>query len=1152
MSQKSHKYISQAYQLLTILAVGGIVYFASTVFVQVSNRTNLSGQLIICGNGTVDFGEICDDGNTNDGDGCNSSCEEEFDYDCSGAPSVCTSICGSGNRAGNEACDDGNTANGDGCSNTCTIEDDYTCAGNAPDVCFRCGNGIKENSEACDDGNSNSGDGCSNTCTVENAYSCTGQPSVCTSTCGNGTINSGEACDDANTVSGDGCSAACVQESGYVCSGSPSTCVNQCGNGQINFGEECDNGPSNSNSAPNACRTNCKNPVCGDGGVDTGEQCDDGNLVSDDGCSSTCTSESAVCGNGFVDPNEECDSGIFNSDTEIDACRTDCRAARCGDTVIDTGEGCDDGNNSNTDACLNSCTRPTCGDGYVYSGVETCEPPNTPNLCSSVCGPWLTGGGGGGNNSSTTSGNSSSSQSKVYTEDKETPRFGCGNSIFEPDLGEECDDGRNNGGTNCSTTCTVLNCGDGIVSPLIGEECEPAPFADRDGGIYYQIPACGRFCVPPGETGFGAAEYCKYREILACENEVEQEVLTDYCGNGITEVGEQCDSGGVCQGGTYDQTLWLDAAGATACAEGGGMPSGVSGDGCSSTCEQEICGDGIVQPRGKDGINNTPDDEMCDNGKVCQTTGEDCLSDNDCSGSQVCVYNIFVEEACNARCKLDECQYSYELELPALNPDLQQLRLTVTNAAGISAIDTAFFSIGDAVTVNTEAETTNFTASLLAQFVSKPALTTELTTDLSHYLTGRDTKAILTCNVLDADGNRICNLPASAFKLELNGKPVPEVEFKEVQSGFCGDGVRQKNEECDDGNKIADDACSNQCASQRLAAPVQNQIDDDLILPPAQVCPNGIVEAPEECDDDNSINGDGCSVSCQIEERCGDGKKTAPEECDDGNNVNGDGCTSSCSAEEIEIESVIACGNAIIEGNEECDSGQNNKNEADACRTSCKAPVCGDGIIDTLEECDSGDSNSDAPNACRTTCLVATCGDGIIDIGEECDGGENCSTICTILAQSICGNGTKEADEQCDDGNFFGGDGCSSMCKSELFTPVQHCGNGIVEGIEQCDDGNLIDTDTCNNDCETNKAVGLTVTPKKRNTQNINLGQRPAAQPTTTYQSPITQIPLAMLQPIASPVYQVAQTGPGMAGLFAAGVSAGISFVRRKRKPSNK
>ncbi len=69
-----------------------------------------------------------------------------------------------------------------------------------------------------------------------------------------------------------------------------------CGNGVVEAGEACDQGDLNSDSLPNACRTNCLWPACGDGVVDAGEACDDGNAQSGDGCSSTCAVEEQTTG----------------------------------------------------------------------------------------------------------------------------------------------------------------------------------------------------------------------------------------------------------------------------------------------------------------------------------------------------------------------------------------------------------------------------------------------------------------------------------------------------------------------------------------------------------------------------------------------------------------------------------------------------------------------------------------------------------------------------------------------------------------------------------------------------------------------------------------------------------------------------------------
>ncbi|HEU0030095.1 MAG TPA: DUF4215 domain-containing protein [Kofleriaceae bacterium] len=109
-------------------------------------------------------------------------------------------VCGNGMLETGEECDDGNTVDGDGCSSTCVCED------NEPPPGPVCGNGVVETGEECDDGNTTSGDGCSSTCVCEDTEPPSGP------VCGNGVVETGEDCDDGNTTSGDGCSATCVCE----------------------------------------------------------------------------------------------------------------------------------------------------------------------------------------------------------------------------------------------------------------------------------------------------------------------------------------------------------------------------------------------------------------------------------------------------------------------------------------------------------------------------------------------------------------------------------------------------------------------------------------------------------------------------------------------------------------------------------------------------------------------------------------------------------------------------------------------------------------------------------------------------------------------------------------------------------------------------
>lgn len=51
---------------------------------------SLAGQAAVCGDGVLDLVETCDDGNLLSGDGCDSFCDTELYWECSGEPSQCT------------------------------------------------------------------------------------------------------------------------------------------------------------------------------------------------------------------------------------------------------------------------------------------------------------------------------------------------------------------------------------------------------------------------------------------------------------------------------------------------------------------------------------------------------------------------------------------------------------------------------------------------------------------------------------------------------------------------------------------------------------------------------------------------------------------------------------------------------------------------------------------------------------------------------------------------------------------------------------------------------------------------------------------------------------------------------------------------------
>ena len=85
------------------------------------------------------------------------------------------------------------------------------------------------------------------------------------------------------------------------------------------------------------------------------------------------------------------------------------------------------------------------------------------------------------------------------------------------------------------------------------------------------------------------------------------------------------------------------------------------------------------------------------------------------------------------------------------------------------------------------------------------------------------------------------------------------------------------------------------------------RVDDPTLDPyqpgtpcsPPAFCGDGEVNNSEECDDGNLMDGDGCSVNCEIDPICGNEHREEGEECDDGNLVDGDGCSADCWLEQM-------------------------------------------------------------------------------------------------------------------------------------------------------------------------------------------------------------------------------------------------------------
>lgn len=226
-------------------------------------------------------------------------------------------------------------------------------------------------------------------------------------------------------------------------------------------------------------------------------------------------------------------------------------------------------------------------------------------------------------------------------------------------------------------------------------------------------------------------------------------------------------------------------------------------------------------------------------------------------------------------------------------------------------------------------------------------------------LSSSDPKSIIS---LQQGNNSISNQSSLQFNLDFSTFSLfislqVQAETPSISSQYnitfirldsCGNGLRfSTSEQCDDGNSISNDGCSQLCtiekdwtcsggSSTSADVCVKNEIPPGTPEPVCgnnkkergeecddvknsqcvncklviSVCGNGVKEKGEECDDGNFVNRDGCSA-CKVDsngDTCGDGLRSLStgEECDDGNEVQGDGCY------QCQIESGWECTNSSV------------------------------------------------------------------------------------------------------------------------------------------------------------------------------------------------------------------------------------------------
>lgn len=175
------------------------------------------------------------------------------------------------------------------------------------------------------------------------------------------------------------------------------------------------------------------------------------------------------CGDSIIQAGEECDDGnardgdgcnsLCKTESKFctdgtacgnGVCRTGkaCEDAYCGDGVVQSAlnEQCDDGNRDNDDDCDNDCKwvpLAECGDAIVQSEFELCDNGNDPR-------------------NPDRNSNSPNSECRLNCMPQR-----CGDGIFD-DYIEECDDGNNINGDGCSAFCTLPEGAAPPPPPILG------------------------------------------------------------------------------------------------------------------------------------------------------------------------------------------------------------------------------------------------------------------------------------------------------------------------------------------------------------------------------------------------------------------------------------------------------------------------------------------------------------------------------------------------------------------------------------------------------------------------------------------------------------------------------------------------------------
>ena len=608
----------------------------------------------------------------------------------------------------------------------------------------------------------------------------------------------------------------------------------------------------------------------------------------------------------------------------------------CGNGVVDSGEQCDPGANNPNDCCSATCQNESssyvckvssdlCDVAEQCTGSSASCPADVYATAGTLCNSnYLCSGWAGGNN-------------KYNVADFTLPSQGYCDGLGK--LASNCNRATTSG-TRCSLAEGTLQEGTGLTICVDGNSACVNTCLDG-------ISNDGDSCIDSVDSNCGGTETnCADSIDNDCDGLTDSSDTLDCistCGNGVVNSGEQCDLG---------------------------SNNGQSGYCCSSSCtflsSSTVC-------RSVAGV--------CDVAENCTGSSAACPTDGYQPSSMIC-------RPSTGQCDLDDYCSGSSVSCPT----------DVFKASGTPCDDGLFCFVNE-------------------QCNGAGSCVTGSARDCSDAVACTDD----TCN----DGSDSCVHTADNSKCSAG---TCDDSTGYIFTGICNalSGCERTTAPTETTEAECSDHIDNDC----------NGLTDcseticDLFEYCQIYCGNGRVDLGEDCDGRN-LSGKTCSSlgfqsgflkcfnNCKFNRyfcyTCGNGDREAFEECDDGNTVSGDGCSATCT---IEIPQPANCGNGITqpEFGEECDPGVNDL--TDCCTSDCKFEINGT-ICDDHLNCTF--------SICNTT--------GVCEINET----EQC-TICNT--GPCCGDLNLEICEECDDGNNLNGDGCNETCYIETKSSSGSSGGG--------------------------------------------------------------------------------------------------------------